>query len=392
MNILLALNVDFDSNSGGLERSSVNLITYLSKQPSILCVCAFNKFIDKIDNIIEVETSITSAVDLKKIIVDHNIDIVLLPGGPWYTLLAAEAVKNTKCKIITAWHFSPGIRVGITFMESFDSFKNSSGIYEKLKALTKIVLFPIYTWHEEQKDKNMFKEAYRISDRFVVLSDSYISNFKKHYAFSNVDKMMAISNSLSFPESISKEGILSKDKTILIVARLDESSKRLTYALKIWKLLEAKNPEWKLQLVGEGKDRKFYESMVLQLQLKRVFFEGKQQPQPFYRKAAIFMMTSKHEGWGLTLTEAQQMGCVPVAMDSFGSLNDIIAQGFNGFMVKNHNIAGYAKQVQLLIDNVELRQTIAENAVQSSSKFSPDKIGKQWLELFQEIHKNYFNC
>lgn len=388
MNILLALNVDFDSNSGGLERSSVNLIAYLSKQPSIQCVCAFNKFVDKIDDTVEVESSITVAVDLKKIIVDYNIDIVVLPGGPWYTLLAAEAVKNTNCKIITAWHFSPGIRVGVTFMETVDSFKNSSSLSGKLKALTKIAIYPLYALHEEHKDKRMFRKAYGLSDRFVVLSASYISNFKKYYAFSNVDQMVAISNSLSFPESISKASILIKDKTILIVARLDESSKRLTYALKIWKLLEAKNPEWKLQLVGDGKDKVFYESVVEKLQLKRVFFEGKQQPQPFYKKAAIFMMTSKHEGWGLTLTEAQQMGCVPVAMDSFGSLHDIITQGFNGFIVKNHGIDEYAKQVQLLIDNVELRQTMAWNAVQSSSKFSPDKVGKQWLELFQEIHKN----
>ncbi|MDG2432920.1 glycosyltransferase, partial [Flavobacterium sp.] len=304
MNILLALNVDFDSNSGGLERSAVNLITYLSKQPSIKCVCAFNKFVDKIDNIFEIETIIRLAVDLKKIITDHHIDIVLLPGGPWYTLLAAEAVKNTNCKIITAWHFSPGIRVGYSFKEIINSFKKSFSVYGKLKVLTKIAIYPLYVLYEERKDKMIFRESYLVSDRFVVLSASYISNFKQYYAFSNVDKMVAISNSLSFPESISKESILIKDKTILIVARLDESSKRLTYALKIWKLLEARNPEWKLQLVGEGKDRTLYECAVIELQLKRVFFEGKQQPQSFYKKAAIFMMTSKHEGWGLTLTEA----------------------------------------------------------------------------------------
>ncbi|MDG2431241.1 MAG: hypothetical protein P8M54_02120, partial [Flavobacterium sp.] len=85
---------------------------------------------------------------------------------------------------------------------------------------------------------------------------------------------------------------------------------------------------------------------------------------------------------------AQQMGCVPVAMDSFGSLHDIIEHEFNGFIVTNHDLIGYAKQLQLLIDNVELRQTMAWNAVQSSSKFSADKIGTQWLQLFQEIHKN----
>lgn len=388
MNILLALNVDFDSNSGGLERSSVNLITYLSKEPTINCVCAFNKFVDKIENIVEVETIIHSATDLKKIIIDYSIDIILLPGGPWYTLLAAEAVKNTNCKIITAWHFSPGIRVGITLNEMIKSFKSLTTIPEKLRAVVKIVFYPVYLINEVRKDKKMFRQAYNISDWFVVLSDFYVGKFKEYYAFSNVDKMVAISNSLSFPDSLTKGEIFNKEKTILIVARFDESSKRITYALKIWKLLEDKNPEWKLQLVGDGKDRLFYESVVAKLHLKRVFFEGKQQPQPFYRKAAIFMMTSRHEGWGLTLTEAQQLGCIPLAMDSFGSVHDIISQGSNGFIVKNHDLNAFANQIQLLIDNALLRNTMAWKAVQDSSKFSPDKIGKQWLDLFQELHKN----
>ena len=334
MNILVALNVDFDSKSGGLERSSVNLITYLSKEPSIQCVCAFNKFVDKIDTIVEVETTIKSAIDLKVLITTHKIDIILLPGGPWYSLLAAEAVVNTNCKIITAWHFSPGIAVGNTFQELRDSFKHSNNSLDTCKALFKLMVFPIYSLRQVNLDKKMFRDAYGATDCFVVLSASYINKFKKLYSFSNVDKMRAISNSLSFDQSITKEEILHKEKTILIVARFDESSKRLTYALRIWKLLEAKNPDWKLQIVGDGKDRLLYENLVAKLELKKVFFEGKQPSQSFYKKAAIFMMTSRHEGWGLTLTESQQMGCVPIAMDSFGSLHDIITNANNGFIIE----------------------------------------------------------
>ena len=45
------------------------------------------------------------------------------------------------------------------------------------------------------------------------------------------------------------------------------------------------------------------------------------------------MMTSSFEGWGLTLTEAQQYGCVPLAFHSFASLTDIITDKVNGFAI-----------------------------------------------------------
>ena len=67
--------------------------------------------------------------------------------------------------------------------------------------------------------------------------------------------------------------------------------------------------------------------------LKRVRFEGRQNPKRYYEEASIFMLTSSFEGWGLTLTEAQQFGCVPLAFYSYASLPDIITDGKNGFMI-----------------------------------------------------------
>lgn len=66
------------------------------------------------------------------------------------------------------------------------------------------------------------------------------------------------------------------------------------------------------------------------LVLKNVLFEGRQNPLSYYRRAAVFLMTSLFEGFGVTLTEAQQMGVVPMAMDSFEAVHDII----------NHRVSG----------------------------------------------------
>jgi glycosyltransferase involved in cell wall biosynthesis len=63
--------------------------------------------------------------------------------------------------------------------------------------------------------------------------------------------------------------------------------------------------------------------------LKRVNFEGYRNPQPFYKRASIFVMTSANEGFPMTLIEAQQNGCVPVVMNSFSALREIIQNNIN---------------------------------------------------------------
>ena len=73
-----------------------------------------------------------------------------------------------------------------------------------------------------------------------------------------------------------------------------------------------------------GKWKAGTKSLVIHYGLQRVFFLKGQKTEPYYNEASIFMMTSSFEGWGLTLTEAQQYGCVPLAFHSFASLTDII--------------------------------------------------------------------
>lgn len=42
-------------------------------------------------------------------------------------------------------------------------------------------------------------------------------------------------------------------------------------------------------------------------------------------------MTSDFEGWGMTITEAQQCGTVPIVLNTFASLKELVTDGKNGF-------------------------------------------------------------
>lgn len=69
--------------------------------------------------------------------------------------------------------------------------------------------------------------------------------------------------------------------------------------------------------MGDGSSKLEYETLVSNLNLKKVEFLGFQDPVPYYKNASIFLMTSSLEGFGMTLVEAQCYGVVPIVMDSF---------------------------------------------------------------------------
>ena len=96
------------------------------------------------------------------------------------------------------------------------------------------------------------------------------------------------------------------------------------------------------------------------------------------------MMTSLCEGWGLTLLEAQQMGVVPIAFNTYEALQDIIQNQYNGILIPERNIQEYTSQLKILMTNSSTRQCLAVNAINSCRQYDIDHIVQKWTELFQQ--------
>jgi len=73
--------------------------------------------------------------------------------------------------------------------------------------------------------------------------------------------------------------------------------------------------------------------------------------QKIYRNASCLMLTSKHEGFGLVLIEAQAAHIPVIAFDSFISASDIIHNGSNGFLIKPFNILEFVEKLNLILEN-----------------------------------------
>jgi len=302
----------------------------------------------------------------------HKISIIINQCAytPRILKLFEVVKKSTNVKLITCMHNTPLLLAPHSHGHSF---------LQKLSLTQNI---------KRMRITNHYNRISKSSDKFVLLSPSFISTLKNTFRIQNTTKICAIPNPLSFNTFATEDDIAKKEKIVLIVARFIENQKRILLALKIWKYIESFGYQgWKLVIVGYGTSENLYEEYINQNHVENVELVGKKDPYPYFKTASIFMMTSAYEGWGMTLTEAQQMGVVPIAFDSYSALHDIITDNQNGLIIENNSTYQFGDKLYELMMDTEGRRKIAVAAVASSYRFELSKIIEKWIRLFEEKDK-----
>jgi len=403
MNLLTINSYDCSAQaSGGVNQTTVSLTTYFTQYCGIHCYLGFfENILPQYEPLPLFEGRILLNRNFDEeafatFLRTNKIDVVQVNFLKKHNLVVMPQIYKIahQCgaKVIYAFHMCPGFQI-----HTYGSWERTCYGWshrDNTVAETKKWLLTLTQWLWKGIARRALQSKYRIPyescDKLVVLSQYYFPTYLYYAGVEQSNKMVAIGNSLRFAEYATEKDIATKEKTVIVVARFDEDTKRISLALKAWRQIEADSQfnEWKLQLVGDGRDRRFYEFLVRKWHLKRVEFTGQQNPQEYYRKASIFLMTSTAEGWGMVMTEAQQMGVPVIAMDSFGSLHDIIENDVNGRIVPNNDLPAFTQAMKDVMGDEALRQKYATSAIQTCRQFEMPQTAAKWLSLFDELKQD----
>jgi glycosyltransferase involved in cell wall biosynthesis len=373
MNLLFITTYYPEPQIGGIERVTYLLSKYLSQHRFSIFNLRFNnsEYDDTFPFINSSQLkNLHDSDSLRQYLINNRINAIINQSHFFYTPIIEAARKNLDVKLYTVFHNRP----------MFEALKLNEAIKYSSSNLKYIIpfIYPIYKLYSVRKLKREHKLSYLLSDKTILLSSRFIDIYKKDL---NIDgkKLTYINNPISF-NNVTVD-YTKKEKIVLIVARLYEAQKKISIALDIWKEIEPQNSDWKLIIVGDGEDKKYYEEYCRKNNIQNVKFTGRTNPLPYYMKASIFMMTSKNEGWPLTLLEAMQTGVVPIVMDSFAALHDIIQDGSNGYIVKYNDKKEFGNRLISLINNKNLRLKMSQEGLHSCTQYSIDNIGKEWINL-----------
>lgn len=381
MNILFMYDSPLDREKGGTERATGLVMDELNRRGHhAIGLLHFNQ-----NNPNEIFLNREPIQSLSKFLKDNEIDVVVNQIAFHYWLLQAfllhggEEWSAAGGKIVSVLHFPP-ILVPIPIRWVFRNF-HSLSLVGKIKKIGLFFYRPFLQAKAFKERRLSYRYCYDKSDAYVMLSAGFIPDLKHLGKLDNTDKVWIIPNMLTFPVIEDVSILEKKENIVLVVSRMEETPKKLTRALNVWKKSCA--PDWKLLFVGDGPDLERYKRFAEKLRLRNIEFLGRRSPLEYYKKAKIFLMTSDFEGWGLTLTESLQNGVVPVAIDTVPVFHDIIEDGCNGFLVKDKN--EMAKKVNELMNNNALRLRMGHQAIASSHRFLQDHVARMWWKLFEHL-------
>ena len=144
-------------------------------------------------------------------------------------------------------------------------------------------------------------------------------------------------------------------------------------------------PELRLQLLGTGPELPALKGMIPCELRHRVQFLGFQQPAAIpkmFPSADIFVLPSRHDGWGVVVNEALGAGLPIVVSDRVGA-RDLVENGRNGFITKAGDIESLANALLKLARSSALRETFSRYSAERAAKWDLDEGVRRWVELSQ---------
>ena len=351
---------------GGVERVTRMLADGLSAHGHAVCIVAHDfkdrKLLDGCnDRIKTVQLSRRRRTTaLRQILREEAVDVVInqwaLPAS--VTWMIRRAARGLGVKIIEVQHNAPDrnnrMLCAHCGLERF--------VWKALTALN-------------------LRIVYSLCDRYVFLAPGVADAFFRFTGIRNRAKSVVIPNPVEMPEAM--HDVQPKENLILFVGRLSEPEKRPSRVLEAWRLLSDKLPDWKLEIVGDGPDRKMLERMAGDL--PHVNFVGFQNPSSYYRRAKFLLLTSEYEGFGLVLIEAMARGCVPVAYGGCAAVRDLL-NGRNGIAVQGlWNTETFTKVVLELAGNDERRRELARQGIAEANAYGLEEVLSRYEAVMEGL-------
>ncbi len=213
------------------------------------------------------------------------------------------------------------------------------------------------------------------------------------------DKLIVVPNPIRLGALIAKSKELLSLPTGVKHGEYFISIARLTHQKNIHLLLQSYKKanelgcSWPLLIIGDGEDKENLIQLSNNLEIAdHVFFVGYQSnPHPYLANAGTFVMSSREEGFPVSLLEAMTLGCPIISLACPTGPTDILKNGQIGklipFTEDNPDELGLA-MFEMSKDS-SLRNFYSAESKLFAQNFSSPKIADLLMNLLRDIASNH---
>lgn len=216
-----------------------------------------------------------------------------------------------------------------------------------------------------------------------VLLESYKGDVDKRFEPKNI---VSIANPVKQYDENEIIDLNNEKKCIIYIARIEREIKRPHLLVEAFAKVAKDFPDWKVEIWGlrkypdyDAEIENFIAEQGIEDQVKLMGYGDN--VEEIYRHADIQAFPSKGEGFSLALADAMALGLPEIGFKDAYSVNELIRDGYNGFLVKD--VEEFAKRLGELMSDKELRIRLGRNAHEDMKAYAPEKIIAKWNELFR---------
>jgi glycosyltransferase involved in cell wall biosynthesis len=198
------------------------------------------------------------------------------------------------------------------------------------------------------------------------------------------ERVHVIYNGIAGTESAVPAPTTHDARRIVYVGRL-KRYKRLDHLIRAVADLRTEFPDIRLDIAGDGDARPALEELVASLGLEAYVtlhgFTAAAQKDALLRAAAVFATPSMHEGWGLSVLEANAQGCPAVAYDVPG-LRVAIRHEETGLLAAPDEGA-FRMSIGRFLRDASFRALCSAGAVRWAARFDWEQCARETLAVLQ---------
>lgn len=185
------------------------------------------------------------------------------------------------------------------------------------------------------------------------------------------------------PQGPSPRSLLDS-RTVVAAGRL-VMEKQLTKLVDAFADVADELPGWRLRILGQGHQRPHLVRETRKRGLyDRVELPGTSPDMPSeWARASVLAMTSRAEGFPLTMQEAMAAGVPCVSFDCASGPREIIRHEVNGLLVAPESIAGMSAALLRVGTDDGLRRRLGQGALETAREWDADLIAARWVEVFE---------
>ncbi|WP_445381953.1 glycosyltransferase [Robiginitalea sp. IMCC43444] len=389
-------------NIGGTEKSLLSLISNMPQDDydiTLLLLQYEGGYLNSIPDWVKVET-LEGFSRMKSIIYEPPLKNILMSVR---RLNISQAFRLTyvyfQSKITKNWdHFYRYSLRKTEFKNSYDFAVAYAGPSDFISyfILKKVNSRVKYQWiHFDVKklglNKNFGNKYYNKFDRIFCVSEG--SKKEILNLFPLLDCKIEVFENIIIPDelnSLANEGETFIDDIkgvrIVTLGRLTEEKGQILIP-KVARLLKNNGKDFRWYCIGDGIMRSKIESVIQTENVANevIMIGQKINPYAYLKNADLYVQTSFHEGYGLTIMEARTFN-LPMVITNVASANELINNGVNGIIVES-TVSDLFRAINYLLENKDIRIAFSESLKADNDYLRNNHISKINL-IFNTVNLN----